>query len=612
MEGVTECDSDGEAMAVFLDERDAQLRAQSNTGFKALPSEGSSSPASEQGTIEKEEFGNVASFPEDESHRQARSRAAVTPDRDGMHPQEEDGASSTTDQEDRRRSRNRARPKSLFIYDLALTMGAETGAVISGIVLTSMVGRELGVKSLSEYLLLRRVLTWVLAATMVGLTTGLPRYVAHAFGHRKNEEHGYFLAALLCLIPAALVTGVILILARRHFALWFFGNFRETGLVMALAVLLFGFAIHRAVGGYYRGLLEMKQANLLELCNTVLLPLAVVITQLHRMPIGAMMFTIGVLMTLSSSLFAVPLVLRLHWASSWKKLSPHFRELLSYGVPRIPGEFGSATLMVLGPILAAHYMNIGAISPLLLGLNILMVIGYAAGPLGSMLLSKVSMMLGQNQQEELRTRMRLLVVGILEISVFASLQLVIYADVVVRAWVGRGFDKDMNVIRVIMLAIPFYLFFVALRSTIDAATVKPLNTANVLISLGVYGGLMIAWKVVFPGRSLLIGIAGSLLLSLVLLALLTAHTFRKFFGLGIPWRRLVPSFAVAAVLGAMALVLDHVVAGPVSLLTAALEEALLIAVYVAILAWRRSGWIVYIWNVGICRREDWPVSAARP
>lgn len=600
MEGVTECDSDGEAMAVFLDERDAHLRSQSNTGLKALQSEGSGLPAPERGISEREESENLAPFPEGNQSRQGWENTSVVSERDDMHQQAHS------------RSRKRARTKPIFLYDLALTMGAETGAVISGVILTSMVGRELGAEALSEYLLLRRVLTWVLAATMVGLTTGLPRYVAHAFGQRRDEEHGYFLAAILCLIPAAFVTGVILVLARRHVALWFFGNFRETGLVMALAVLLFGFAIHRAVGGYYRGLLEMKQANLLELCNTVLLPLTVVITQLHRMPIGAMMFTIGVLMTVSSSLFAVPLLLRLHWASSLLKLRSHFRELLHYGVPRIPGEFGSATLMVLGPMLAAHYMNIGAISPLLLGLNILMVIGYAAGPLGSMLLSKVSMMLGQNQQEELRARMRLLVVGILEISVFASVQLVIYADVVVRAWVGREFDKDMNVIRVIMFAIPFYLFFVALRSTIDAATVKPLNTANVLISLGFYGGLILGWKTVFPDYSLLMGIAGSLLLSLMLLALLTAHTFRKYFGLGIPWRRLAPSFAVAAVLGAAALGIERMAAGPVSLWTAALEEALFMAVYVAILAWRRSGWIVYIWNVGICRHENWPVSAARP
>jgi O-antigen/teichoic acid export membrane protein len=203
------------------------------------------------------------------------------------------------------------------------------------------------------------------------------------------------------------------------------------------------------------------------------------------------------------------------------------------------------------------------------------------------------------------------VAAVMEVSVFTCIQLAVFADVVVRAWVGPGYEDQMGVIRLVLLAIPPYLFFVALRSTIDAATVKPLNTANVLVSLAVYLGLIAGCILMLPVQSLLLGIAGSLLGSQILLALLTARTFRKFYGVSIPWRRLGPSFAAALVLGAAAFALRWLQHGSVPLVEAILVEAVLTAIYVAALARMGSGWVAYTWNVGVCRRVDWPTNAAR-
>ena len=505
----------------------------------------------------------------------------------------------------------RAKPKRTFLHDLVMTLGTEAGAVLSGLILTSMVSRWLGARALSEYLLLRRVLSWMVSGTLLGLATGLPRYVAYAAGHREQEDAGYFLAASICMTAAAIATGVLMVLYRSTCAQWLFGNRQETGLVMALALLLFGYAIHRAVTGYYRGLLEMVRANVLELCNAALLPVLVVLALFRSQPIGMMMFVTGGLMAVIATLFAVPIMRRVCRRGELVKLRRRCTELLKYSVPRVPGEFGLATLMTLGPMLAAHYMQIAQVSPLLLGLNMLMVIGYAAGPLGVILLSKVSMMLGKNQHGEVQQRMRLLVAAIMEVAVFTCMQLVVFADVVVRAWVGPGFENQMCVIRLVLLAIPFYLFYVALRSTIDAATVKPLNTANVLISLAVYLVLIGGCIIDFPNLSLLDGIAGSLLGSQILLAVLTARTFRKFYGLGIPWRQLAPSFAAAVTLGVVAFGLRQVLGGPISLPAAIVAESIFTAAYVAVLAKRGSGWIVYTWNVGVLRRGNWPASISQ-
>ncbi len=507
-----------------------------------------------------------------------------------------------------RNRRRRSAPRRLFLHDLAITMGAEATAMASSLLLTAILSRWMGARPLSEYLLLRRVLSWALGVMLLGMATGLPRYVAHSAGNGSKNESPYFLAALLCMIPANLCLGAVIYPFRAAFALWLFGDAQEAGLVVALLLLLIGYAIHRAVYGYYRGLLEMARANLLEVLNAAILPLAVVLVMARSHSVAAMMGTTGVLMAGVAALFAIPVLRRLRGAPSLH-LVKCCRELIQYGVPRIPGEFGAAAITALGPMLAVHYIKIARVTPLLLGLNMLMVIGYAAGPLGVVLLSKVSMMLGQNQHDAVQARLRLLVAGVMELSVFTCIQLAIFADVVVRAWVGPGFVNDMGVIRVVLLAIPFYLFFAALRSTIDAATVKPYNTANVMTSLAVYVALIFAWIEFFPGQSLLGGIAAALLISQILLALLTARTFRRSYGVGVPWRKLGPSFTAALVLGAAALAFRSWQSGPLPLPEAVLAEALLAAIYLAVLARLGSGWLSYAWNVGVCRRAGWTVPA---
>jgi O-antigen/teichoic acid export membrane protein len=509
-------------------------------------------------------------------------------------------------------------PTRLFLHDVALTLGVEVAAVTSSLLLTSLISRWLGARALSEYLLLRRVLSWVVSGTMLGLATGLPRFVAHAAGQREaNNGHGqeeseYFLAASVCMIPNAIFLALLMVYCRGAFAQLMFGNHQETGLVMALALLLVGFAIHRVVYGYYRGLLEMERANLLELCNATLLPLAVILALFRTQPIGAMMFAVGGLMTVIGAMFAIPIVGHLRKLSQPRNIGARCKELMKFGIPRVPGDFGAAALTALGPMLAAHYMKIAKVSPLLLGLNMLMVTGYAAGPLGVVLLSKVSMMLGRNKHNELHARLRLLVVAVMEVSVLTCIQLAIFADVIVRVWVGPAFANEMGVIRMVLMAIPPYLFFVALRSTIDAATVKPANTTNVLVSLSVCLGLIGSWIALFHAHSLLVAIAGSLLASQVLLAILTARTFRRFYGLAIPWRRLMPSFAVAFVLGTVAFALHWLHSGPVPAIEAIGAELTLTTIYLVVLGKRGSDWISYMWNVGVRRRADWPANIVQP
>jgi len=498
-----------------------------------------------------------------------------------------------------------------FVHDVVLTLTAEVTVMASSLAVISILGRWLDAHALSEYMLLRRVLAWLLAGVLAGLSTALPRYVARAAGLKRGSETTYFSASLVLLFPLCVLFSAALFAFQQQWASWLFGERSEAALVVALAILLSGMVIHRTVYGYFRGLLAMSRANAMEVLNLAIVPL-VIVALLHRSgSIALMVGVIGGVTLLFGALFAVP-VARHAFESSWRNLTASCRELLEYSVPRVPGDVGAAALQAIGPVIAVHYLPLAQVAPLLLGLNILLVTGYAVGPLGTVLLSKLSMMLGQDRHEEVQTRLRFLVAAILEISVFACLQLVVFADVAVRTWVGSRYLANINVIRLVLLAIPSYLFYVALRSAIDAVTVKPCNAMNVLASLALFLTMTAISIRFLPRHVLLAAIAASLLVAHILLGWLTARTFRRFFALRTPWKRMAPSLLTALALGGLAFAGRWALGELQSPLWAAAFEAALIVAYVAVLAGRGSGWIAYTWNVGLRGRRNWQFGSARP
>ena len=497
-----------------------------------------------------------------------------------------------------------------FLRDVGLTMGAEVLVLASRVVIVSIFGRWVGAAELAEYLLLSRITAWLLAGAVLGLAVGLPRYVARVTGSQQQGPTIYFQAASICLTLSSILIGLIMIANRQVFARWLFGDSHRTTLVIALTFMVWGLTAQGAVFGYYRGLLLMARANLLEVCTLVAVPLCVIMGLYQTRSVPLMVGTMGCLDIVISTLFAIPIIRRFTIPEP-SELARHIKELLHYGIPRMPGDCGSAALTAIGPVIAAHYLPMAQISAFLLGLTFLMVTGYAAGPLGIVLLSKVSMMLGQNRLDDVRARLKHLVVSVLELSVFACIQLIVFADVAVRAWVGSRYLDQMLVIRLLVVAIPPYLFYMALRSTIDAASVKPLNAWNVLTALMVYL-LLIGASVKFVPRTFLLeGIAGSMFITLIVLGSLTLRTFRKLYDVSLPWARSAPSLLAAVGLGAVAFAFRSFQSSPMGPLQAVLLEGGLSSAYLALLTSVGSTWLQYTWRMGLGGRKSWSLPLLR-
>jgi O-antigen/teichoic acid export membrane protein len=488
-----------------------------------------------------------------------------------------------------------------FFRDLGLTAVTGGTVVVAGFLVISLFGRILGAVALSEYLLLRRVVSWLQSGAQLGLGVALPRYVAHAIDKPAFERQAYFLAALACggILPLGL--GIVFMGARSFSARWLFGSAQVAHLILPLSVMLLGLVAHACVYGYYQGCLAMGLANGLQLCNLALVPLAAVIAFFHTGSVGLIVSVMGVSMLFGAGLFALP-IMRHSRGGRWLKFTRHAGELLRYGIARVPGDFGNGALVALGPVIASHYLPMGRVSYLLLGLSILTVVSASAAPLGLVLLSKASMMLAQNRLDEFRSRLSHLVAGVLELSTFACLQLLIFADVLVGLWVGPKFLEGLPVIRILLLAIPFYMFYVALRSVIDAASVTAYNARNILVSLALFLTLAAVGAKAAPPKFLLEGLAGALVLAFITLAWLTARSVRQLYDLRIAWRHSAAALLIGALLAGVSLLIrfgQGFRMGPVELVMLELVQGV---VFLGLLKKLGSTWLLFVWNTTFQRR----------
>ena len=489
-----------------------------------------------------------------------------------------------------------------FLRDLSLTGATEFGILVAGLVLVSLFGRLLGPAELGEFLLLRRVTAWLIAGSLLGMGNALPRFIAHSVKKPNGERRAYFLAGSTCLLGFTIILGLTLYLGRQSFARWLFGDPRLADLILPLCLLLAGLSAQTAAYGYYRGELAMGRANAIQIFHFAIIPVVVVILLYPTHSVTLILDVTGILTVVAAGLFAMP-IFRQIANNTLPELWPYAKELLEYGVPRVPGDFGGAALFALGPIIATHYLPLRQVAYLLLGSNILLVMGYTAKPLTMVLLSKFSMMLGENRLKEVRAGVEYLVGAVLDLSVFASLQFVVFADILVNFWVGPKFMEGVPVVRLLLLAIPPYLFYMAMRSSIDAATVKPRNAGNVMVALAGYLVLIGATLKFLPTHFLLESLAGSLAVALVVLGILTARTFEELYHLSIPWGRCAPSLLAAIALGAASLVFRLVQGFNQARLMVVAFELLISGLFLGVLIKLGSPWLGFVWRMAFSDRR---------
>ncbi len=472
--------------------------------------------------------------------------------------------------------------------DISLTFITETIVLIGFIFIYRLLAKNFGPEGVGEYSLVRRVAGFIQPLLILGLGIGLPRYIA--MSKDKGQRISYLKASSFTIAIFTLLFLLIANLFSARFARTFFGNIAYTDLVLPFSFLLMGLVLHILVYSYFRGRLFVKTFNSLQVINLALLPITILIL-FKNITISRLIILVGSSTLIIAFLFSLSFIKELFAPSKKVHLRNSSKELFSYSLPRVPGDFALAGLFSLGPIFAAHFTSIEEVGYLSVSQSLLMGMCGMVAPIGIILLPKVSHLVAQGEQETIKKNLDLFIAAVFQCSIFISIQLIIFTDSIVEYWLGSKFFAAIPVMRIVLVSAIFYAFYIAMRNVLDAIKVKPINTINISISLGTFlliaGMLLFVFKFFSPVISLSIAFCSGL----ISLGILTYISLRKIYPENL--KKDLKRFWIAAIInlllaGVAILVKPFITLGLCYLI---IFEIFLGAVYLLILWLLKTDWL---------------------
>ena len=478
--------------------------------------------------------------------------------------------------------------------DLGLIGGTSILTTIAAVAVISLLGRYLGPALLGEYLLVRRVASWLQSLVAVPSGIALPRYVAASVKDSQVNKRSYFLPAFLIGNASAVVISVCLILGKSTVGRFLLGSGDFTHLLVPIGLMLIGLAAHSAVFGYYQGDLSMFRASALQTMNLAVVPFASAILLWHMNSVALIVDATGIAMIAIACLFALPILFGTTAQIAFAGFTERSRELMTYGSSRTVGDFGLQGLLSLPALIAAHFLPIAAVSALLLGGSFLGVVSVATLPLGLILLSRVARALSSDRSAELNERIIHFMGALIELSAFITLQMLVFSDVIVRAWVGPKFLSGLLVVQIAILTMPFYFVHSGLRSLVDAGAIKAYNTRNIVISLIAFLVACAAVVVTMRNWYFLEALALCGMFGLAVLSWLTWRTTKTLFEVRPSWKKILPGLTLAIALGGVSYLLKRAFPGYVGIPLIMAIETFVCLAYLAGLHFMRVQWLIFV------------------
>lgn len=361
--------------------------------------------------------------------------------------------------------------------DYLFTFAVELFVVASTLFVYRLASTTMGDEGFSEYAITRRILSTLQPFLILGMGVAVPRFVSMSVsGLHKEQAGSYFYAALgIACISALVFLGTCAVFPA-FFSYVFFGDVNFTHLIMPLGILVCGSLLHIVSYGYYRGRLNMGRANLMQFINLGLVPLCVFFF-LHD---ARQVLTVTGLLWIGIS--GVSLALQLLSTPFHKAmLGPAVKELMRYGIPRVPGDFLLGLYFSLPVILVNHSDNVIMGGYISVALTFLNMAGAVFTPICLMLLTDTSQLIVKKDFEGLRRKTNLILKVTIGLTIAGVVLAQLLAPFIIHSFLKIPGDTVVFASRLAIIAALGYTLYISLRSVLDAYYVKPVNTVNIAV-----------------------------------------------------------------------------------------------------------------------------------
>ncbi len=384
--------------------------------------------------------------------------------------------------------------------DFILTFLTQIIVLISGLLVFKLAMVQFGDIGFSEFSIVKRNLAYLYTLILLGLGVAVPRYIAKELGTKYGNEHHVFLSALSLMTFSLLITGIILFFFQSKISFLLFGDQSYTKFLFPIFVSIVGLSLHSMVYAYYRGNMMFNHANFLQMINMGVVPLSVFFFAKN---IEEVFLYTGFMMSAISLAILIKIFLSQNFEFGTIKI--FIPKLFTYGIQRLPADFGLASLIALPAIFSAHTEGLVVAGYVAFSISLLSLSGQAVAPIGLIMLPKISHLLGEKNFIMIQYYVKKLFIFSIAVSITGTVIYQLFAKEILQLYLGKIELDLITISKNIMWGALFYPFYVTMRSIVDAYYVRAYNTLSILVSLVVFLTLYIITKNIY--NSLIVALA---------------------------------------------------------------------------------------------------------
>lgn len=404
--------------------------------------------------------------------------------------------------------------------DYLLTFFTEFIVLLAGVLVYRFAAELKGHDAFAEYALSRRIVSFIQPVLILGMGVGLPRYISIAIAKKQKQLSDiYFATAFFIVLSFTILLLAILLAFPKLWATIFFGSSEYVLFLPGIAAMLLGLVMHSLMYSYFRGLLKMYIANLFQIINLGIIPILAFLVS--DQAIHILVFT-GLGWTVVSSIFMIITFAKIKIEKAL--FIPALKEILFYGIQRVPGDLAIAGLFSIPAFLIAHVSSVSDAGNVAFGISLLNMAGAVFGPICLILLPEASKMIVSGDFKKLFGQIRKITIMTLILTMSGLLLFELLATEILEIYLGKNDAELVLFSRVIMLGSIGYTIYISLRSILDAYYVKAVNTINIVITLV---GYLIMAGIILIIKAHTLYFAFAFVLSVMLLGTLTVSEILK-------------------------------------------------------------------------------------
>lgn len=377
--------------------------------------------------------------------------------------------------------------KDLFSKDFIITVVGQIIVVLVVFFTNKILSNYVSTDEFGAYNIAKRftdVLTYII---LLAMGIAIPKYLAsYKANNDDSNVHLYWVASLLLILIASIIVTIAVWAARNPLMKLMFGASGYEKYALTSLLYAVGASLYTLISSYYRGVGYYYKYNILQILSQIIYFVVVLI-------VSSSAFLILLISALAY--LTIDITLLIYYFIKNKKITFQYRslknyskpmkELVTYGLPRVPGEFVLFAYNLIPLVIISNKFDLTQSAFFSATLAVNSTVTSAFGFIGIMLLPAVSSAIATRQFKKVDKNITFLAILYIVISAFGILLIYFCGEWLIKLLYNADYIPAVPMLIVTSVAVLPRSLFLLLRNPIDAASKLPFNTINLAVSFAV-------------------------------------------------------------------------------------------------------------------------------